>query len=240
MSRECAYAFLHGGMQGGWVWDETLTALAQQTSNSFGEAYVLDVPGCGSKRGRATEQMDLAEVAGELLAELVSAGLREIILTGHSQAGTVLPLMLQMKPHLFRRAIYVSCIAPPAGQTVMDFGRDSLKFSSREISEPNWQARFCNDMTATAARSFMDKLGKDAWPTRAYAATSWAYEHLGAVPATYVACLQDATVPLAVQYACAERLRAGRLVRIDAGHQVMNVRPHALAEALRYEAEIDG
>lgn len=36
----------------------------------------------------------------------------------------------------------------------------------------------------------------------------------------------------------AERLGAGRRVRIDAGRQVMNTRPHALAEVLRHEAAV--
>jgi pimeloyl-ACP methyl ester carboxylesterase len=46
-----------------------------------------------------------------------------------------------------------------------------------------------------------------------------------------------ATDGLAPDEVAAERLCAQRLVRIDAGHQVMNTRPHALAEALRLEAE---
>jgi hypothetical protein len=36
----------------------------------------------------------------------------------------------------------------------------------------------------------------------------------------------------------AERLKVDRIVCIDAGHQVMNTRPHALAEILRHEANL--
>jgi hypothetical protein len=36
----------------------------------------------------------------------------------------------------------------------------------------------------------------------------------------------------------AERLRVKRLLHIDAGHQVMNTRPEALAELLRVEASL--
>ena len=80
MTTTHTYAFVHGGMQGGWVWDETLAALAQQTSHRFGQSHVLDVPGCGSKRGWPTDELDVAQVADELAGEMESAGLREVIL----------------------------------------------------------------------------------------------------------------------------------------------------------------
>jgi len=49
-------------------------------------------------------------------------------------------------------------------------------------------------------------------------------------------CLADGILPVAWQQKFAERFHAKRLVRIDAGHQVMNTRPQALAEILRNEA----
>ena len=54
MNAPVDFVFLHGGGQAGWVWDETLAALALQTGGGFGRALTLDIPGCGSKRGRPT------------------------------------------------------------------------------------------------------------------------------------------------------------------------------------------
>jgi pimeloyl-ACP methyl ester carboxylesterase len=51
-----------------------------------------------------------------------------------------------------------------------------------------------------------------------------------------VICLRDGILPVSWQEVFATRLQASRRVRIDAGHQVMNTRPEALAEILRYEA----
>jgi pimeloyl-ACP methyl ester carboxylesterase len=67
-------------------------------------------------------------------------------------------------------------------------------------------------------------------------ASDWRYVHVSRIPATYVMCLRDAVLPLGWQETFAARLGAERLIRIDAGHQVMNTRPQALAEALRMEA----
>jgi hypothetical protein len=48
--------------------------------------------------------------------------------------------------------------------------------------------------------------------------------------------LRDAILPLSWQEIFADRLKATRRLRIDAGHQVQNSRPPALAEFMLREA----
>jgi len=240
------YVFLHGGAQGGWVWDETIAALNRQTEGRFGRPLVLNVPGCGTKRGRDTAGLGIDEVAAELIGEIEAAGFRDALLVGHSQAGTVLPRLLERAPQLFRRAVYVSAIAPLPGQTALNH-REGLpgaaapqNWSDAPPSDPRerFRALFCNDMTEAQAEAFLAKLGADAWPAPTYAASDWRYEHLAAIPASYVICLQDAVLPVAWQEIFADRLQVARRIRIDCAHQAMNTRPHALAEVLRLEAAL--
>jgi pimeloyl-ACP methyl ester carboxylesterase len=244
MSAPADYVLLHGGAQGSWVWEETLAALARQTGGACGRALALDIPGCGTKRGRAGEGLGPDAVAAELVDEIEQGGLRDVLLVGHSQAGTVLPRMVEQRPGLFRRLVYISAIAPLAGQSVLNH-REGLPPSG----SPRWDAEkppedptelfralFCNEMTPAQQDAFLGKLGQDAWPEPMYAATDWRYGHLAETPATYVVCLRDAVLPVAWQEIFAERLSATRLVRIDTAHQAMNTRPHALAEILRQEA----
>jgi hypothetical protein len=82
----------------------------------------------------------------------------------------------------------------------------------------------------------LPKLGQDMWPPRTYDTTDWSYDTLGAVPATFIICLQDIILPVPWQETFAARFRVERTIRIDAGHQAMITRPHTLAEVLRYEA----
>jgi pimeloyl-ACP methyl ester carboxylesterase len=244
MSQSVDFVLLHGGVQGGWVWDATLAALAAQADSGVGRALALDIPGCGTKRGRATGRLGPDEVAAELLADIEAAGLRDILLVGHSQAGTVLPRLVERRPDLFRRVVHVSTLAPLPGQTVLNFREsglpsvDSASLPERQPDDPGelYRTIFCNDMTPDEASSFLAKVGQDAWPEPMYAASDWRYEHLGATPASYVVCLRDAVFPVAWQEAFAERFKVSRLIRIDAAHQVMCTRPHALAEILRREA----
>lgn len=248
MSRPIDYVLLHGGVQGGWVWDEAVAALRRQAPDEVGRILALDIPGCGAKRGRTTDALGLDEIAAELAADIEAAGVSDAVLVGHSQAGTVLPRLLEQRPGLFRQAIYISCIAPLPGQTVANY-RDPAAASApaRPPPQPSAEAlremvrpMFCSDMSPEQADAFVAKLGADAWPPRSYTASDWRYGHLDETPASYVVCLRDVVVPPAWQEIFAERLKASRLVRLDCGHQVMNTRPHALAEALRLEARAVG
>lgn len=248
MKTQITYAFLHGGGQGSWVWNETIAALRLQSGGESSRAIALDVPGCGEKRGRDTAAIGVDDIVDELLADLVRAARKDIVLVGHSQAGNILPRLAERRPDLFRRLIYVSCSSPLPGQTVLQMmgtGRhgdneDQVGWpfdpqTAQDMRE-RYPLMFCNDMGPDRSMAFLARLGHDAWPGACYAATDWRYDHLGTLPATYVVCLQDGIVPVAWQEKFAARFQAQRLVRIDAGHQVMNTRPQALAEVLRHEA----
>jgi len=239
------YVFLHGGGQGGWVWLETIAALQQQCASS--RTLALDAPGCGNKRGRNTTSLGVDDVVTELLADITAKGMRDIILVGHSQAGTILPRLAERQPDLFRRLVYVSTIAPPPGQNILQqMGSGRHGSNKDEVGWPfdpgtiedhqRYSLMFCNDMSDAEASAFIDKLGYDSWPMQTMSASDWRYGHLSRIASTYVVCLRDAILPVAWQETFAARVSAKTLVRIDAGHQVMNTRPHALAEVLIREA----
>lgn len=241
MSRPLHFAFLHGGGQGGWIWDETLAALGQQTAGADIRAKAFDLPGCGSKRNMDTSQLTVRDVAEVFVAELAASGLAPCILVGHSNAGTILPIVAELRPELVRRYVYVSCIAPPPGQTIREVMRprhpiDEAETAAQADLSERLRRMFCNDMGEPQASAFLAKLGHDHWPTiQALSETDWRYNQLQGNPATYVICLQDQTLSPEWQEDFASRLGVQRRVYIDAGHQVMNTRPYGLAEILLNE-----
>jgi pimeloyl-ACP methyl ester carboxylesterase len=235
MSHPVNFAFLHGGGQGSWVWRETIAALHQQTDGAFGRAVTLDAPGCGAKRGRATQALTLGDVADELIADIETAGLAQVVLVGHSQAGQAMSLMMARRPDLFRRLVHISCSIPLPGQTVSQMlGRGRQGADENEVGWPfdptatpsneRYRLMFCNDMAPAQTASFLGRLGHDAWPTQTYGFTDWRHEPHAAVPASFVICLQDAVLPVPWQEVFADRFGAERRIRIDAGHQPMNTR----------------
>lgn len=244
------FAFLHGGGQGDWVWHEVVEALRLQTQEPL-NLLLLNVPGCGSKRDRNTDGLTLEDVAHELVDDIERSGVNDVVLVGHSQAGQAMALMMAAKPELFRRFVYVSCSIPLPGQSVQQMIGNSVKGTDPDevgwpldpqttSMEERYSVMFCNDMDACATSSFLEKLGRDQWPLATYGYTAWDYEKLGVVPSTFVLCLRDAILPPVWQEEFAKRFRTERTVAVDAGHQVMTTRPHALAEILRIEANAVG
>ncbi len=240
------FVFLHGGGQGSWVWDETIAAIAAQSGGSV-RCLALDAPGCGTKRGRETDAIEFAAITGELVGDIEAAGMNNVVLVGHSQAGTSMPAMFAHRPELFRKLVFVSCIAPDPGLTVVEMTATRMReqghtAGSRALTDESlpmqerYRIMFCNDMTAAQTETFLGKLGQDGWPRSCYAETGWTYDHLAGVPVSYVLCEQDAILPLEWQERFAVRVHAASTPRIDAGHQVMNTRPQALAEVLLLEA----
>ena len=239
------FVFLHGGGQGSWVWTDTIAALGQQTNGDFGRSLSLDVPGCGSKRARATDALDLPSMVSELLGEIQEAGFKDVVLVGHSQAGTILPLLIEAHPALFRRVMYVSCVAPLPGETVLNWrfsmpaGNSALASAPPPGTRGRYRQMFCNDMDVESAETFLDQLGPDRWPKCSYETSQWRYDHLDPLPGSYILCRRDQVLIPSWQQILAERFRVKRLINVDAGHQVMNTRPQALAELLRLEAAAD-
>lgn len=240
-----AFALLHGGGQGNWVWEETVRALEAQGA----AVLALDVPGCGAKRARETLELSVEDVADELLADITASGLRDVVLVGHSQAGTMLPVLVERQPGLFRRLVYLSCCAPLPGQNVLEMMGRGLHGENPESVgwplDPDLHGRdvqrpilFCNDMGADQAREFLSRLDLDSWPLAVTYAAHWTYDHLRDVPSTYVVCERDGILPPAWQERFAERLHVDRLVCIDAGHQAMNTQPETLASLLLAEARL--
>jgi pimeloyl-ACP methyl ester carboxylesterase len=238
--------FLHGGGQGGWVWDETIAAIAQQ-SGGAARCLALDGPGCGANRGRDIATISWDELNDELVADVAASPLRGAMLVGHSQAGTHLPVLAARGPELFGKLVFVSCVVPDPGLTVIEMTGQRMRAEvqtqgNAAFADPampmreRFRAMFCNDMPPAWAETFLDKLGADTWPASCYAQNAWSYEHLADLPVSYVLCLRDAILPLAWQERFADRVRARTTHRIDAGHQVMNTRPQALAEVLLLEA----
>lgn len=205
------------------------------------------MPGCGSKRGRATDELAFSDIVDELIGDLEAAELSDIVPVGHSQAGTLLPAMATRRPDLLRRLIYVSCSAPLPGQMVIAMIGDGVHgtrddqvgwpidpnaFSHRERT----RIMLCNDMDGNDADELMARLGKDQWPTCSYTETGWRDSGQDKVPVSYVVCLKDNILPVDWQHTFARRFNADRLIKLDCGHQAMNTRPHALAEILRMAA----
>lgn len=236
------FALLHGGGQGGWVWDAVVPLLEAAGAR----VLALDVPGCGAKRGRETLEMTVEAVADELLSDIAAAGIAGATLVGHSQAGTLMPVMWRRSAGEIGKLCYLSTCAPLPGQSVVDMMGDGAR--GEHIDQVGWpldpkthdrllirRIAFCNDMDEPTADAFMTRPIEDEWPPLVTYAAHWDYHGLAAAPSVYILCERDNILPPEWQHRFAERLHCDRIVAIDAGHQVMTTQPDKLAALLLAE-----
>lgn len=246
MTKKLALAFLHGGKQGSWIWDEVRAAIALQGGSAAPETITLDVPGCGTKRGRDTATLELAAVVDELAGDLASFN-GQVMLVGHSQAGTVLPRLAAARRSQIAKLVYLSCSVPEEGQTLMAMLGTGLQGTNEnEVGWPLDPAThtpqqlfaemFCNDMDAATQAAFLARLGGDDWPI-ACATTNreWGCDAARDIPASYVIALRDRILTPPWQERFAARFNASSIARVDAGHQLLQTRPQAVAEILLAE-----
>ncbi len=233
------FALLHGGGQGSWVWDDVV----QRLEAAGARVLALDVPGCGTKRGRDVSALTADEAAAELIADCHSAGLSDIVLVGHSLAGSILPRMAKLAPELIAKLVYVTCSAPLPGVSFRGQMGEGLQGShpdqvgwpvdpAKHSADERYRLMFCNDMSHDEATAFLAKMGKDEWPMDPLTCTDHSYDHLAAVPSTYIVCLQDAGLPPVWQLRFAERLHCERVLELAAGHQAMTTQAEALVEII--------
>ncbi|MDO7842057.1 alpha/beta fold hydrolase [Sphingomonas immobilis] len=243
-----AIAFLHGGKQGSWIWDEVRAAIALQAGPDAPETLTLDVPGCGTKRGRDVASLALGDVVEELADDLAASG-RRLILVGHSQAGTVLPRLAAARRDQVAKLVYLTCSVPEEGQTLAAMLGTGLQGTNdAEIGWPLDPAThspdqlfaemFCNDMDDAERDAFLGRLGGDDWPAAcAVTDTQWGCAAVRDIPARYVIALRDTILTPPWQERFAARLNAASITRVDAGHQLLQTRPQAVAEILLAEVK---
>lgn len=182
--------FVHGGGQGAWVWDQTVSALTAKSDRV--RCLTLDVPGCGAKRDREISSLDIGDIARELVAEIATSGLQNIVLVGHSQAGMLIPRMVEYAPTSFARMVYITCSAPPPGTSIMQLlgegvhGQrdDCIGWPLDEKTTPMtelFREMFCTQMSTDEQEAFLAKLFHDTWPPRTSfrpigATTTWPHD----------------------------------------------------------------
>jgi pimeloyl-ACP methyl ester carboxylesterase len=228
------FIFQHGGMVGGYIWDELVEEMARKPGNRF---LKLDVPGCGTKRGLDPHDFSFDALIDSLLADIDASAMSDCVLVGHSQGGTVLPRLAEARPGLFAKLIYIACLSPDPGVSVTAGAKEHEAAQEPDAPPMTIMDRlinlYCNDMDVPTTKAFLAKLGGgDVWPPASQEESSWRYDHLADIKSTYIVCEQDMLLPPAKQEACIANLHIDKVIRIDSGHQPMISRPGDLADIL--------
>lgn len=233
---------LHGGQHGSWCWKFFVDAIKQREP-LFDRVICLDMPGCGTKRGRDVSTLTLGDIVKELNDELRAANVRDAVLLGHSIAGVLLPLMVIEDQSLYSRLVYLATAVPAEGQSIMQLLGSSLHGQNSE--EVGWpmnplttppadmqKAMFGADMTDAQLAWLLEEATDDVTPPAVATEPAVREGYANTVPSVYILTSRDGILPPEWQRRFAERLGCEHLIEIDTPHEPFVTDPELLGATL--------
>ncbi|MCQ4258641.1 alpha/beta fold hydrolase [Stutzerimonas stutzeri] len=233
---------LHGGQHGSWCWKFFVDAIKQREA-LFERVICLDMPGCGTKRGRDVSTLTFGDIIKELNDELRAANVRDAVLLGHSIAGVLLPMMATEDQSLYSRLVYLATAVPAEGQSIMELLGSSLHGQNPE--EVGWplnpvttapvdmqKAMFGADMSDAQLTWLLGEAAADVTPPAIATQPAAREGYANAVPSVYILTARDGILPPAWQRKFAERLGCEDLIEIDTPHEPFVTDPELLGATL--------
>lgn len=237
---------VHGGGHGSWCWERILPLLGS-------EALAIDLPPKSIRGvpGPAVASPDIAAVtlddfADSAMADIDERGFDRFVLVGHSVGGLTIAEIARRHPDRVHSLIFVSCIVPREGESMIDDLAEQYRTSAREavangtspvaqFDEAMVRDGFCNDMDEAATQFELAHFGTDTATPLGTVVTR------KGIPAdlrkTWVKLLQDRMLVPEEQDKMIRHLLASPggavdVVEIDAGHNVMISKPGELAAVI--------
>ncbi|HEY1832138.1 MAG TPA: alpha/beta hydrolase [Acidimicrobiales bacterium] len=221
---------VHGGSFAGSCWDRLVPYLD-------GSTLAVDLPGRG-RHPAPPASVTIEAASRSVVGDIDEAGFDEVILVGHSLAGSSLPATVGLLGRRVRHVVLVACTVPSHGQSALDTLPSEVQEMVRVArdAEPGVlddelaRAFFGNDLDAEqfawckaqmVPEGLTLVMGQvDHTPLRV------------PVPRTWVRPLRDAIVDPEKQLEFARNVGDCPVIDIDAGHMCMISQPRRLAEIL--------
>ena len=220
------FVLVHGGSHGGWCWERLVPILA--ADDRVGSVVAVDLSGHGSRANvKPIEQISRGDYVDDVVSDIESANLQDVILVGHSLAGITIPLVAARVPERMRRLVYLSTSNPVPGQSLSQLMEHPLSPFSLGA---DFKEMFCNDLDAASREWLLSRLENE--PPGPMDEPMPEVKLADSIASTYILLEQDqALVP---QFQREQAVNAGvdEVVTLDAGHSAFVSRPAELAGLL--------
>ena len=229
------YVLIHGGSDGGFVWEEVASLLRERGHG----VRAPDLPAHGEDE-TPISQISLGSYS-ERVCEMLDAQDEPAILVGHSSGGIAVTQAAEHRPEKIEALVYLAAYLPQNGQSMLELVEsdpeargDGVLVHEDEgwLEFPEWVAReaFGTDVAGEVwdrywARTRPEPLAPLVTPVLT------TEKKFGRVPRVYVETLRDRAVTPAMQLRMRSALPC-RVVTLDSGHMPMLSTPGQLAEIL--------
>ncbi len=233
------FVLVHGSWHDGNAWSAT----ARHLINQGHQAFTPTLAGHGKQA--AKRGVNHAQCTQSIIDHIVTNDLTDVVLLGHSFAGTIISKVAEAIPERIRRLAFLNAFVLPPGKCLNDeipphyralF--DQLAQASSDytvlVPFPIWREAFINDADLTLAQSTYDTLSPEPYQPfndkldmgRFYTLT---------IPKSYINATEDVALPQGEwgwHPRMSNRLGLFRLVQMPGSHEVMFTNPIGLAEKI--------
>ena len=230
---------VHGAMHGAWCWEKIVPLLAARGRR----VVAIDLPGLGDDP--ADPDTVTFEDYVNRIVETVEAEPGRVVLVGHSMGGNPITQAAEVFGDRVARLVYLAAILPipgdePDAVSARIFASDeSLIARAARASRPGYldvdpdmaASVFYNTSPPEDAQKAVARLRPQSQAV-ANSPTGHSHAVWGAIPKSYILCLQDRGVPPSIQRWMCERVPGITIHELDQDHSPFYSAPEALADIL--------
>jgi pimeloyl-ACP methyl ester carboxylesterase len=233
------FVLVHGAWHDGSAWNETIKQLEAKGHQAFAPTIA------GHGKG-VNKNVNHAQCTQSIVDYILSKDLTDIVLLGHSFAGTIIAKVAEAIPDRIRRLIFFDAFVLNDGESLRDNVPPHLQILLDElVRESNdqmmvipfemWREAFLNDADLDLARSSYAQLSLEPYQPWIDKLDLKQFYSLP-IPKSYLYCTEDNVLPQGEQWGwhprMSNRLGLFRLVQMPGSHEVMFSNPVGLAEKI--------
>jgi pimeloyl-ACP methyl ester carboxylesterase len=234
-----ALVLVHGGAHAADCWDLTVDELDRQAPDLA--VLAVDLPGRAGKPGELAA-LSIGDCVESVVADIEDAGLRDVVVCGHSMAGVIVPsVVTKLGSPRVREMLLAAAFVPPQGTSVLDtlggpvgwYARRAAAAREVPIEMPRLAARlaFCNGMTCRQRRFLLPRVHGES--IRLVTEKVDRGRLPDDIARTWILTLRDHSLSVRTQRKSIEAIGGVEtLIPIDTCHDLMVSEPQRLAEIL--------
>ncbi|MEZ5592799.1 MAG: alpha/beta hydrolase [Gammaproteobacteria bacterium] len=228
------YVLVHGAWHGGWSWRWVRKILEQ----NHHRVYTPTMTGLGERAHLLSANITMDTVIEDIANVLRYEDLSDVILVGHSFAGTVISGVAERVPDRVRQLIYLDAAILEDGESMFGCMPSEIAAERQRLARET-----SNGMSLPIpSAASLGILDHEQWAFLKRFLTPTAAVHLRyafaaskstgeGFPCSYIVCTNPAYAPLAWSYDRAKKY-GWPIIPINTGHDAMVSAPEALSKIL--------
>ena len=234
-----ALVLVHGGAHAADCWDLTIDEIGRLAPEL--KVLAVDLPGRAGKPG-ALAALSIGDCVESVVADIEDAGLRDVVICGHSMAGVIVPsVVIKLGSQRVREMILAASFVPPQGTSILDtlggplgwYARRAATATQAPVEMRRFAARlaFCNGMTRQQRRFLLPRICGES--IRLVTEKVDRGQLPDDIPRTWILTLRDHSLSARTQRRSVDVIGGVQTtIPIDTCHDLMVSEPKRLAEIL--------